>query len=404
MDRLTHLQKMQDRHGDVFTVRPLRGTPSVVVSDPELIKQIFTAPPGVLDAGACNHQRLGWLLGERSLLLLDGQQHIDHRRLLLPSLHGDRLESYAAAMRPLADSHLEDWPTGEQLESLPRLRALALDVALEAVFGSCGDGAGGELRDLLPAPLLVATTGDGDVPASVTAIARAKDLIGEEVTRRRAEAQREARGDILGDLLAARYQNGSALADSDVRDELLGLIVGATGTTANTLAWALGCLARAPEALERATAEAAEGGEGEYVAAVVQETLRMRPAVPIFARLVREPFELGDRSIAPGTVLAPCPLLVHHRPDVYPDPMSFRPERFLATPPGTYTWIPFGGGVRRCIGSNFALLEMRIFLASMLARMTPRAIDEEPEAMPRHGNAMVPSRGGTLVFDPIGSR
>lgn len=398
MDRLSYLQKMRDRHGDVFTVRPVNGVRSVVVSDPELIKLVFTAPAGVLHAGACNRQTLGWLLGEHSLLLLDEERHLDHRRLMLPSFHRDRLERHAEAMRTLVGSHLDSWPAGEQVEALPRLRALTLDVVLDAIFGSSEEGAGRTLRDLLPAPLLMANTGDGDGPVSHAAVQQAKTLIRKEVTGRRAETDPEQRDDIFSQLLAARYEDGSALSDVEVRDELLTLIVAGTGTTANSLAWALERLARAPEALAQTAAEAADGG-GPYTTAAIYETMRMRPAVPVLARLAMQPFQMGEHSVSPGTIVAPSPFLVHHRPDIYPDPMSFRPERFLEKEPGTYTWMPFGGGVRRCIGSNFALLEMRVVLAALLSRIRPRAIDEEPEGMHQRGNAMVPSSGASLVFD-----
>lgn len=402
MDPLRSLQRLRDRHGDVFTVRPLRGTPSLIVSDPELAKQVLTAPAGAVHAGECNRRTLGWLLGESSLLVLDGKRHIDHRRVLLPCFRADRLERHTGAMRALAAAHFATWPTGEEIPTLPRLRALALDVVLHAIFGSSENGAGRALRDALPTPLLTATTGDDETAALRAPLRRAAQLIDDEVAGRRAEARREP-DDILGQLLAARHEHSSGLADDEVRDELLTLIVAGTGTTANTLAWTLERVARAPDALAQATAEASRGG-GSFITATIQEAMRARPAVPILARLAKRPLRVGDRSVAPGTIVTPSPLLIHHRPDIYPDPASFRPERFLERQPGTYTWMPFGGGSRRCIGAGFALLEMRVVLAGLLSRLQPRAIDGAPEELRHRGNSMIPGREASLAFEPNSGR
>ena len=189
------------------------------------------------------------------------------------------------------------------------------------------------------------------------------------------------------------------MSDREIRDELMTLVVAGHETAATTLAWALERLVRTPAALERTVAEADAGG-GPYTDAVIQETLRLRPALPMVARVVKQPFELGGYALPLGVTIAPCPLLLHHREDIYPDPTAFRPERFLEQPPGTYTWIPFGGGVRRCIGAGFALLEMRAVLSTLLARATVRAAEPEPDAMRRRAVTLRPARGARVIVEP----
>lgn len=401
MDPLQSLQNLRERHGDVFTVRPVGGAPSLIVSDPGAAKQALTAPPGDLHAGECNGRTLGWLLGEGSLMVLDGKRHIDHRRLLLPPLRGERLERHAEEIRKLTAAHVATWPVGEETPTLPLLRALTLEIVLQAIFGSSEEGAGCELREALPAPLLMVNTGDTDPSALRKPIGGIKALIDAEIARRRAGARPGRRGDILSQLLDARREDGSRLANEEVRDEALTLIVAGTGPTANALAWALERLARAPQELTKAAMEARDGG-GRYTDAVIQETLRTRPAVPTLARLAKRELRIGGCPVAAGTVVAPSPLLIHHRADVYPDPACFRPERFLERPPGTYTWLPFGGGSRRCVGAGFALLEMRLVLAGLLSRLRPRAVDPAPEQMRLRGNALIPARKASLVFEPVG--
>jgi cytochrome P450 len=297
-------------------------------------------------------------------------------------------------MRALARAHLDRLPTGEAVAALPLLRALVLEVVLRVVVGGVSDeGRRVALRDALYELLL-------PEPMSAPAVKRMKGLIGAEVTACRSGSAGVDSGDVLSLLLDARHDDGSTLSDEEVRDEPATLLMTATGTTSGSLAWALERLARNGEALARATAEAREGG-GPFIDAVIQETLRMRPTVPAVARLAKNTYRLGSREVAPGTVIAVSVLLLHHHPDVYEEPMAFRPERFLDAKPGTYTWIPFGGGVRRCVGASFALLEMRIVLTALLSRISPQAPDPEPEAAQNRLNTMVPAAGARLVFTAL---
>jgi cytochrome P450 family 135 len=397
MQPLAFLQKKRERYGDVFTVRLMGEQPLLVVSDPELVRQVFAAPADVLCAGEGNGRVLDWLYGDYSLILLDGERHIRHRRLLLPAFHGRRLERQAETMRAQAEAQLDAWPTEEEVVALPRLRLLTLEVVLRAVLGGGDEGWLHALRDAMLA-MSPADAGDGDSPTFKGSKRHAEALVGEEVVRRRGDSRAGERDDVLSLLLEARYDDGPPLSDAEIRDELLTLLIAGGETTAASLAWALERLARDPSALARAAAEA-EGGGGPYTDAVIHETLRMRPAVPMSARFVKRPFQMGERSISPGAVIALSALLIHHRADLYPEPLAFRPERFLERRPGTYTWIPFGGGTRRCIGARFALLEMRIVLSALLSRMTPRAADPEPEGMRNRANTVVPARGARVVLE-----
>jgi cytochrome P450 family 135 len=399
MRPLAFLQRMRERHGDVFAVRLLGQEPLLVVGDPELARQVFHAPADVLHAGEGNRRVLGWLYGEHSLILLDGERHMSHRRLLLPPFHGDRLKRQAGAIRALAEAHLDAWPThGEAVEALPRLRKLALDVIMRVVLGEGEEERLGPLHDALRGLLFPPRDWQGDAPGLRRAIRCVEGLIDGELAGRR-DAPLPQSDDVLSLLLEARGEDGSPLSDAEIRGELLTLIVAGSDTTAGALGWALERLARAPAALARATEEAAGGG-GPYLDAVVLETLRMRPVVPMSARLVNRPFDLGGRPVPPGTTLAVSALLIHHRADIYPEPEVFRPERFLGRQPDTYTWIPFGGGVRRCIGASFALMEMRIVLSVLLARTNLRAPDPEPEGARTRANTMVPASGARIVLEP----
>ena len=395
---LAFLQQMRERHGDVFKVRLMGGRPLLVVGDPELVKQVFNAPADVLCAGESSRRVLDWLLGENSLILLDGARHLEHRRLLLPPLHGARLAGQAGTMRALAESHLAEWP-GEEVAALPRLRELALDVVIGVALGEHAERRRLALRESFLAlrPPLPNAQG-AELSEIERAIRRAEAQIDESMRGRREDPRLSEHDDVLSILLEARHEDGSPLSETEIRDELMTLFVAGTETTAGSLAWALERLSRAPAALRRLEEDPA----GPYLDAVIQETLRTRPPVPIVSRLVKRDFRLGERTVPAGETIALSALLVHHRADVYPDPMAFRPERFLGDPPETYTWIPFGGGVRRCIGSGFAQQEMKIVLSALLSRLSLRPTDLKPEGMRLQGNTMVPAGGARVVLEPRG--
>jgi cytochrome P450 len=412
---LPFLRELQARYGDVFSFQLFHEDPWVMVSDPELVKRVFTAPADVLHAGEGN-QILEPILGPQSVLLLDGQEHLSHRKLLLPPFHGDRMERYGEVMREVVEAEVARWPAGVAAPAWPRMQAITLEVILRAVFGVAEPAQLDPLRVALREMLdfmghtgrMVALVLAGPQRAAKSRLlgfrelmARADELVLAEIARHRGYDDLESRDDVLSLLLQARHEDGSGMSDAELRDELMTLLVAGHETTATALGWAIERLVRHPEALARTVAEAEDGG-GPYTEAAIQETLRLRPVIPVVARHVKEPFQLGDHLIPAGATITPCILLMHRRPDVYPDPDAFRPERFLETPPGTYTWIPFGGGVRRCIGASFALFEMRVVLSTLLARATVRVSDDSPgrETTRRRAITLTPSRGARVVLEP----
>jgi cytochrome P450 len=411
---LTFLRSLQKEHGDVFTIHLLHEEPWVMVSDPELVKRIFQAPAEALHAGDPK-RILEPIVGPSSVLLLDEGRHMRQRKLLLPPFHGDRMTRYGETMRAVAEAELERWPMGVPVPSAQHMGAITLEVILRAVFGvtererldPLREALGG-LLDFTAADARVVLVALGDpqrlgeerLAGFRAVLARTDELVLEEIALRRAQPDVASREDIMSLLLQARHEDGSPISDAELRDELVTLLVAGHETTAATLAWALERLARTPAALERAVAEVDAGDGDAYLSAAIYETLRLRPVFPMVARAVREPFELGEYTLPPGVTVMPSIALLHRRADIYPDPDSFRPERFLEKPPGTYTWIPFGGGVRRCIGASFSLFEMRIVLSALLSRARVRAAEPEPETAKRRLIALPPSRGGRVVLEP----
>ncbi len=323
------------------------------------------------------------MLGRHSVLLLDDAAHLEQRKLLLPPFHGKRMQRYGELMQDIAAAEIESWPRGEPHRLRPRMQALTLEIILRAVFGLT-DGERlerlrHELRRLLDMvtnplmmvfPFLLGPERLSRFGPFQRDIARVDEPVFEEIAARRNAPDLDAREDILSLLLQARHEDGSPMTDRELRDELMTLLVAGHETTANALSWAIERLCRHPEKLARLESEV-RAGESGYLDAVITETLRLRPVISVVARQLTKAVELGGRELPAGTVVLPCIYLMHRRPDVYPDPEAFRPERFLEEAPGTYTWIPFGGGVRRCLGGAFAQFEMSIVLRE-LVRQRPR--------------------------------
>jgi cytochrome P450 len=402
------MERCRRRYGDAFTLRlPATGT-LVMVSDPEAVKQVLTASPDLLRAGEGN-RALEPVLGSRSLLLLDGRDHLRHRRLMLPSFHGERLRGYDDLMRQIALSEVESWPRGRPLAMQPRMQAITLEIILRIVFGLHEHARLERMRTALLGLLAVATSPAALVPALrrdlgrfsvgrrlADALATVDAALFDEIRVRRAVSDLAERDDVLSLLVQARDEDGEPMTDRELRDELITLLVAGHETTATALAWACERLVRTPGALDRLEAEAA-AGQTAYADAVVNETLRLRQPVPVVARRAAEPYELLGHELPAGTVIAPCIYLVHRRADVYPDPYAFRPERFLESPPETYTWLPFGGGVRRCIGARFATFEMRVVLQAVVERLRLAADVPAGERVRRRSIVLAPARGGRVV-------
>ncbi len=401
--------RQRERFGDVFTLEFIDGQPLVVLSDPEDVRTVFTGSAEVMHAGEAN-KLLAPVLGSRSILLLDEAEHLRHRRLLLPPFHGERMLRYEQIMAEAARRELATWQEGETIEMLPRMQAITLEVIMRAVFG-IEDGLGKERLRVLLRTMLQQTTDMRQMalslilgPDSERLQQRLDEVLGpvdEELYRVIAEHRRapdlEERGDILSMLLLARDEDGQPLSDEELRDELMTLLLAGHETTASSLSWAFEQLTQKPQTLERLTEELRDGDDEAYVDAVIQETMRLRPVLPIVIRLLKQPITVGQGRfrLPAGTRVAPAIMLVHLRDDIYPDPFEFRPERFIETPPGTYTWIPFGGGMRRCVGSAFALFEMRAVLRAVLKTFDIEAVGG-PERIARRSLTIVPDHGGRV--------
>jgi cytochrome P450 len=397
------------RFGPMFTLEVAYEGTWVIVADPELIKQIFTGDPKVFHAGEGN-DILRPLLGEHSLLTLDEAPHMSQRKLLLPPFHGRRMAGYELTMREIAAREIESWPTGVPYKLRPRMQAMTLEIIIETVFGVHGGARLGELRaalrdflDMLTNPRMLApilTLGPDRLrsyPPFRRRVDRVAKLILGEIGERRAAADLEERDDILSLMVGARHEDGSPMSDAEIHDELLTLLVAGHETTATALAWAVERLIRHPDKLARLREEV-EAGEEAYLTATIQETLRLRPVIVIVIRRLTEAIRSGGYDLPAGVNVVPSIHLVHRDPTIYPEPDAFRPERFLETPPGTYTWIPFGGGVRRCIGAAFAQQEMAIVLRELVARRTIRPTDPAAERPFRRAITETPRRNTEVVL------
>jgi cytochrome P450 len=402
------------RYGDVVTFSTLFDPLFVMVFHPEAVKQVFRGSPDRLRAGEANAP-LGTVLGQRSVLLLDGAEHLRHRRLMLPPFHGERMREYEAVMTEAADREIETWPVGKPFALLPSMQSLTLDVIMSAVFGVDRGPRQEELKRRVRA--VVAPVGSR-FGVLVMALSRGRfgaagfrgfeerrrqldELIYDEIARRRTEPDLEERSDVLSMLLLARDEEGRAMSDQELRDELVTLLVAGHETTATGLAWAFELLLREPSVLQRLRTALKEGDEG-YLDAVVKETLRMRPVVPGIGRVVRgEPFEVGGYLIPDGIEINPSIAAIHRRADCYPEPRTFRPERFLGPDaPDTYTWLPFGGGTRRCLGASFATFEMRVVIRRVLERTRLRALGRSEKGI-RKGVTIVPKRGVRVMQEAV---
>jgi cytochrome P450 len=418
------------RFGDTFTLRIAQEGTWVILTNPDHIKQVFTGDPRVFHAGEGNRVLLP-VLGEHSLLLLDEDAHMEQRKLLLPPLHGKRMQTYGETMSEIAAAEIETWPTGEPYRLRSRMQAITLEIILRTVFGlDQGDRLESlrvELRKLLDMltqphmlffPIVLGPERLARFGPFQRMHAKVDELIYAEIAERRRASDLADREDILSMLLLAHHEaaddsgvaqsseagsrargkpEGSPMTDREIRDELLTLLVAGHETTANALAWAVERLIRHPDKLARLTEEVL-AGEKEYLEAVVTETLRLRPVISLVARRLTQPAQIGEWSLPAGVTVAPSIYLVHRRPDVYPNPERFEPERFLDKGPGTYTWIPFGGGVRRCIGGSFAHFEMQVVLTELVKRRGLRPARPESEPVLRRAITETPRRDAEVVL------
>jgi len=411
------LERSQARYGRRFTTRFPGQPPFVILSDPSDVKEVLTAAPDVLHPGE-GARILEPLVGPNSVILLDEAPHMEQRRLMLPAFHGERMRKLEDLMGELTERELSGWARGQEIELHSRLQRLTLEIVLRAVFGLERGARLDALRDLLtkvlaftesplsllpPPPqwLEPLLSRIGPFARLLPLLERTDALIAELIDERR-EIGGEDGADVLSMLLAARHDDGSPMSGAELRDELVTALVAGHETTASQLSWAFMHISRTPRVMHR-LAEEIDGGEGDaYLTATIQEAMRRRPVIPnAEPRLVKKEVTVGGARYPTGVVLVVNAHLVHHDPHIYPDPYAFRPERFLeaegGAPPGTYTWLPFGGGRRRCIGASFAQLEMKVVLRAVLARCTVQPVGP-PELPRRRSITISPSRGTRVVL------
>jgi cytochrome P450 len=407
------LEECQRRFGDVFTLSAPAGGSFVIVGEPDLIKQVLTADADTLLAGAGNATVLEPMLGKHSLLTLDGAEHLRQRRLLLPAFHGERMAAYASVMREITEASIDAWPMHRPFALHSMMQSITLDVILRTVFGLASSEMHGRLRQTLVEFLEIASNPWLLFPGLVgldpfkipwLKITRLKADVDDVLYKIIADRRRKPDGgtDVLSMMFAARDEHGEQMTDVELRDELVTLLLAGHETTATSLAWTFDQLLAHPACLARLREEIA-AGKDDYIDAVIRETLRVRPIVPLVGRVVAKPFKLGRWDLPVGTNIAPSIYLAGRTKSAYPDPTQFKPERWLGVKPDPYTWLPFGGGIRRCIGMAFAQLEMRVVLQTIIPRVDLHLSDGAARVV-RRGITLAPRGGTRVVVDARRSR
>ena len=407
---LAFLDQCRRELGDTFGVRFLGfETPMVMLSDPAAVKALYAEPSHGLPPG--RNAFLEPVVGSRSLLLLEGADHLAHRKLMLPAFHGERMRSYEPIVQEIVDREIDSWPLGEEFAIHPRMQAVTLEVILRVVFGVSEGPRLERLRELLtvflsetasPATQLIALAtsrfgGGGNVWGRFEQrLAEIDELLYAEIADHRSREDLEERGDILSALILARFEDGEGMTDTDLRDQLMTLLLAGHETTATGLAWTFDLVLRHAQVLGRLRSDLEEGDE-EYLRATISESLRLRPVVPLAGRRLAKELVSDGLELPAGTDVTPAIWLVHTRADVYPEPFAFRPERFLEDAPETYAWVPFGGSVRRCLGGAFAEFEMRIVLREVLTRCELHKADPMPERVARRNITFSPRAGTPVV-------
>jgi cytochrome P450 family 135 len=401
--------------GEVFRMHGIIPEPTTITSHPDHLRSLFTAKPEQAPS-LTGESPLRPIVGQNSVLTAVGPRHMRQRKLLLPAFHGEAIEQYTQMIADAAEREIDRWPVGRPFALAPRMQAITLDVIMAGIFGIEGKPARGTrehrlrqvTRRLVNAstwPLsnlaeLINLNRDepvGTMKLGLDILDRATYAV---IEQRRGADDLGERRDILSLLLQARTEEGEALSDKELRDELLTLVLAGHETTANSLAWTWERLVRNPAAHE-ALLDSVRGEDdaSDRIEATIVEAMRSRPVIPIIGRRVKVPWRLGRYAVPPDTPVTMSILLVHHREDLYPEPFEFRPERFLGgRKPGTYEWIPFGGGIRRCLGAALAMAEQRVVLEAMARRLDLEADDPEPEHAVHRNVTMIPSRGARVVI------
>ena len=401
-------------HGEVFAMRSVLDELITVTSHPDHVRSLFTAKPEEAPSLTAESP-LRPIVGPNSVLTANGPRHLRQRKLLLPSFHGESIARYTEMIEQATHRELDRWPTGEVIELAPRMQAITLNVIMSGIFGIEGRPAPGTPERQLHDVIVFLTKASTSVLAQVGEVLNAgreeargllkrgvkalDDATYPIIEARRRAVDLEERTDIMSLLMRATTEDGEHLTDKELRDELLTLVLAGFETTANSLSWTWERLLRAPAAHDLLRGAVRAGGESadEVIEATITEGMRSRPVIPMIGRRVMVPWRLGDVVVPAGSAISMSILLVHHRPDLYPDPFAFRPERWLGRKPGTYEWIPFGGGTRRCLGASLAMAEQRVVLRAMIERLELEADRPEPEHAMHRNVTMIPARGARAV-------
>ncbi len=398
------LEGWHRRYGDAFTVRFVVFGTSVYVADPAEIKSMFTGDQSGLLAGEANSP-LSAALGHHSVLVLDGPEHMRQRKLLLPPFQGSAVSSFRDVIRDVAAGEIDSWQAGDEFPMRERMRALTFEVICRAVFGVTEPARVKRLRAALLAvidlgpflftPKWLRVDAGRFSPGGVLKrrLAKADARLYEEIERRRHEPDLDERTDVLSLLLRARDEEGEPMRDVELRDELFTLLAAGHETTATGLAFAFDLLARNPAVRDRVRDDP---GDDAYLDAVVSETLRINPVIDAVERTLAEPRTVCGYDLPAGIRVFPAIACVHRREDLYPEPMRFRPERFLDEEVESYTWLPFGGGIRRCIGAALAQAEMAEVIRAVTQRVELEAVRPEPDPVVMRGVTMTPKHGAPV--------
>jgi cytochrome P450 len=421
-DAPTVLANCFREYGDTFTLRfpdgRLRQRAVVVTCDPGTIKEVFTGPSEGLHAGKAA-QVLGPLVGQNSLLLLDGQRHLRHRRLMLPPFHGERMKTYVEAMHAETLEEIRALPQAGEVVLHPHLQQTTLRIILRTVFGMQGGREMDSFAEALTQVLEVGSDANlillnlipltfGKKKTFAQLLERADRMLYELIEERRQQADAAEREDVLSMLLAARDEDGQPLTDVELRDELMTLLVAGHETTATSLAWTIRLLLEHPDVLERVLGEldqvvpagisADDLGNLPILDSVMRESLRIRPVVPMVGRVLQVPMTFRGFRLPAGSAIAPSIWLTHHNPAIYPEPHLFKPERFEGQRINPYQWLPFGGGIRRCLGQAFALVEMKVVMATLLRHLELRTVDNSPVNIMRRSITFAPSDSTRVIL------
>jgi cytochrome P450 len=406
---LPFMQECRERYGDSFSLRFLGfERPMVLISDPAAIKALYMERENGLPPG--RNIVLEPILGSRSVLLLEGADHLARRRLMLPPFHGERMRSYEAVVEEIVGAEIDSWQLDREFPIHSRMQAVTLEVILRVVFGVSEGPRLERLRGMLgtvleetasPRSQLVGLAtrrfgGRGPWARFEGQLKAVDELLFAEIAEHREKPDLEQREDILSMLMLAEFEDGSRMDDKELRDQLMTLLLAGHETTATALAWTFDLLLRHGGALRRLR-DSLEAGEDEYLRAVISESLRLRPVLPLAGRRLAKELSVDGLTLPAGTDVSPAIWLTHTRADLYPEPFAFRPERFLEDGPDTYAWIPFGGGIRRCLGATFAEFEMRIVLREVLTRCELHKADPAPEKTGRRNITLSPRDGTPVV-------